>query len=151
MPDSQSKARTSSGAIYVVAQGCSSRSAPIFLLLSLSSAGRIHPKERIESPFRKQLFHYISIYILFITVRNPRSPPTCYWGSPIFLVYIKCIECPTIRIKEDGSRRVAASSLSFSRFRYRIVSLRERCRSSLSFYFYSGGRSTTSTDAVPSS
>lgn len=46
--------------------------------------------------------------------------------------------------------RVAASSLSFSRFRYRIVSLGERCRSSP---FDSGGRSTTSTDAdaVPSS
>lgn len=40
--------------------------------------------------------------------------------------------------------RVAASSLSFSRFRYRIVSLGERCRSSP---FDSGGRSTTSTDA----
>ncbi|KAK1547945.1 hypothetical protein QYF36_007842 [Acer negundo] len=49
-----------------------------------------------------------------------------------------------------GRVAVAASSLSFSRFRYRIVSLGERCRSSP---FDSGGRSTTSTDAdaVPSS
>jgi len=32
------------------------------------------------------------------------TPPAQPTGSLFFLVYIKCIECPTIRIKEDGSR-----------------------------------------------
>ena len=63
MPDSQSKARTSSGAIYVVAQGCSSRSAPFFLLVSFSAAGRKLPKERREKSLQEATF---PIYIIIL-------------------------------------------------------------------------------------
>lgn len=76
-----------------------------------------------------------------------------YRGSLLFDSDCGAFNALDVDQKEEASPwagRVAASSLSFSRFRYRIVSLGERCRSSP---FDSGGRSTTSTDAdaVPSS